>query len=738
MNNIRIAKGEKFSQFILFAVILAMALSLSGCFHSDSNDSTPTVQNLPPIADAGVDLTAEEQESVTLVGSGTDSDGTVISYAWLQISGSLVSLNDASNATATFFAPMVKSSADLVFQLTVTDDQGATVSDTLTVNVLSIYDGVNGGRLFDKFWAQDPTGTGFSLNNSNLSTQDQLDGITSNGDFFRCKQCHGWDRLGREGAYSNRAPNTGRPNVADLDLTSVATRYSEQELFAAIKADSANRRDIDTDLSTYDPAENSIVGDQMPNFSQILTDEQVWDLVKFFALEAVDSSQIYDLTLGAGTYPDRDRTFSNLGKDGDATNGDILFASTCKLCHGADGTAFMFDDGKYSVGRHVRAKPYEDILKVKFGHPGSIMEPQLTDNNDIKDLFKALANADNYPDVPPALPGEGINGGRLYDKFWASDPTGTGFTLANSNLNSQAELNNIMAFGNFFRCKQCHGWDRLGREGGYSDRAPKTSRPNVADLDLAALVESYDLQQLFAAIKTGTATRRDIATDLSTYDPNGDTTVGDQMPNFSQIFTDGQIWQLVRFLKEEAIDTTQLYDINLDDGFYPNRGRTFSNIGKDGNQANGDAIFAQNCSGCHGVDGTAILVDGGEFTVGAHLRSKPYEDQHKVKFGNPGTIMGAVLADFSTSDIKDLYKAMADIANYPDSAPVALDGAALFVTNCGSCHTGNGLGSGASDKTGRTADEITAAIANVGAMSGLSSLTSEEIQAIADALVPVP
>lgn len=738
MNKNRIAKGETIPPFILFAGILAMALSLPGCFHSDSNDSSPTVQNLPPTADAGLDLTAEEQESVTLVGSGTDSDGTVISYAWQQTSGTQVSLSDASSATATFFAPMVKSSADLVFQLTVTDDQGATVSDTLTVNILSIYDGVNGGRLYDKFWAEEPTGTGFTFNNSNLSTQEQLDGIKSNGDFFRCKQCHGWDRLGRGGAYSNRAPNTSRPNVADLDLTSVVTRYSEQELFAAIKADSANRRDTDTDLSTYDPTENNIVGDQMPNYSLIFTDEQIWDLVKFFALEAVDTSQIYDLTLGAGTYPDRDRTFSNLGKDGNAANGDTLFANTCKDCHGADGTAFMVDGGKYTVGRHVRGKPYEDILKIKFGNPGSIMGPKLTDINDIKDLFKALANTDNYPDEPPALSGEGINGGRLYDKFWASDPTGTGFTLANSNLKSQAELDNIMAFGDFFRCKQCHGWDRLGREGGYSDRAPKTSRPNVADLDLAALVESYDLQQLFIAIKTGTATRRDIATDLSTYDPNGDTTVGDQMPNLSQIFTDAQIWQLVRFLKEEAIDTTQLYDITLDDGFYPSRGRTFSNIGKDGNKDNGDAIFAQNCAGCHGVDGTAILVDGGEFTVGAHFRVKPYEDQHKVKFGNPGTIMGAVLADFPTSDIKDLYKAMADTTQYPDSAPAALDGAALFVANCGSCHTGNGLGSGPSDRTGRTAAEISAAIANVGSMSGLSNLTPEEIQAIADALVPVP
>ena len=72
----------------------------------------------------------------------------------------------------------------------------------------------------------------------------------------------------------------------------------------------------------------------------------------------------------------------------------------------------------------------------------------------------------------------------------------------------------------------------------------------------------------------------------------------------------------------------------------------------------------------------------------------------------------------------------------PDSVTVTasaepLDGAVLYETNCAQCH--NPLAT--STKAGRTAAQIQAAIDNnVGGMGGLSFLTAEEVQAIADAL----
>lgn len=636
----------------------------NGNSDSDTVDITVLPVNTDPVANAGADQTANGGDTVTLSGSGDDIDGTIDSYSWSQTAGQTVTLSNADTANASFVAPQFEDLTDLIFTLTVTDNESGTGTDTVTISVgsdFALADGITGGQLYSKFWA---TETLFTLANSNLQSQAELDAITGKSDFFRCKQCHGWDRLGRDGGYSNRSPKTTRPNVADLDLASLSQTATLEELFSAIKTGTVPRRDVDADLSTYDPAINPTVGDQMPDYSQIFTDQQIWDLVKYLKGESLDTSMLYDIALEDGTvYPNRGRSFLNLGLDGDAINGDAVFAANCASCHGADGSAILVDGAAYTVGAHTRKKPYEDQHKVKFGHLGSSMYPVLANNplSDIKDLLKALADDDKYPTRQST---GAINGGRIYSKFWAEE---TGFTLTNSNLQSQAELDTITSSSNFFRCKQCHGWDRLGREGGYSNRAPKTSRPNVADFDLAAASASLSDQELFDAVKTGTATRRDISTDLTTYDPAVDPTIGDQMPDYSQILTDEQIWNLVDYLKRQALDTSLLYDITLEAGtVYPNRARTFSNIGLDGDAENGDAIFAAECAGCHGDDGTTILVDGGSYTVGAHIRAKPYEDQHKVKFGHLGSSMHDVLSNNPTSDIKDLLKALTDTVKYPD------------------------------------------------------------------------
>ena len=43
-------------------------------------------------------------------------------------------------------------------------------------------------------------------------------------------------------------------------------------------------------LATYDPATNAVEGDKMPDLSTLLTDAQIWDLVKFIKEGAFDVS----------------------------------------------------------------------------------------------------------------------------------------------------------------------------------------------------------------------------------------------------------------------------------------------------------------------------------------------------------------------------------------------------------------------------------------------------------------
>ena len=245
----------------------------------------------------------------------------------------------------------------------------------------------NGGIMYDKFWASE---SNFDQNDPNLAT------ISDNADFFRCKQCHGWDGLGSAGAYINRAPKTTRPNVSGLNLYQSAQNKTAVELFEAMKATNG-RRDISTDLSTYDPETNSAEGDKMPNYSQLLTDAQIWDLVKFMKEGMFDVTKLYDINI-TGTYPTGSRTFSDVGKDGDAANGNAFYTANCVSCHGADGTAE--DLGGRSAGQFAREKSYEVHHKVKYGQLGSSMSGEFDMTlTEMKDLYKALADTTNFPNL---------------------------------------------------------------------------------------------------------------------------------------------------------------------------------------------------------------------------------------------------------------------------------------------------------------------------------------------------
>lgn len=99
----------------------------------------PAQENQIPSADAGPDQSVEEQTQATLDGSGSsDPDGFIAAWDWTQTGGPAVPLSGADTATATFTAPDVESDTPLDFRLTVTDDQGASASDTVTVLVQDV------------------------------------------------------------------------------------------------------------------------------------------------------------------------------------------------------------------------------------------------------------------------------------------------------------------------------------------------------------------------------------------------------------------------------------------------------------------------------------------------------------------------------------------------------------------------------------------------------------------------
>jgi hypothetical protein len=109
----------------------------SGLNSSDTCIVNVTHVNVSPMANAGLDQTVFEGDTVTLIGSNSsDPDGDIVSYLWSQTEGTTVSLSDAAAPQPTFTAHGVGSGGEsLTFQLTVTDDGGLISTDTCIVNI---------------------------------------------------------------------------------------------------------------------------------------------------------------------------------------------------------------------------------------------------------------------------------------------------------------------------------------------------------------------------------------------------------------------------------------------------------------------------------------------------------------------------------------------------------------------------------------------------------------------------
>lgn len=100
------------------------------------NNSIPT-GNKPPTVNAGNDtsyaLKSSMNDTITLKGSASDSDGVVVSYIWSQVSGpnsAKIFYPGSATTKVTNVTP-----GTYVFQLMATDDKGATGVKTITVTL---------------------------------------------------------------------------------------------------------------------------------------------------------------------------------------------------------------------------------------------------------------------------------------------------------------------------------------------------------------------------------------------------------------------------------------------------------------------------------------------------------------------------------------------------------------------------------------------------------------------------
>ncbi len=216
-----------------------------------------------------------------------------------------------------------------------------------------------GGQLYDTWWkvtgvldANEPEET----NPDYTKTQGKKTGSAT----FRCKECHGWDYAGKDGAYGSGGRFTGVPG-----LLGAAHRMSPEAVYKLLRegrSDGSHR-----------------------GYAAHLSEVDTWDLVRFVKEGIVDLSPHVSLAkkepIGA-----------------DAVAGGESF-SRCAGCHGIDGkkTNFGKADAPEYVGTIAIENPWELVHKVRFGHPGSKMPATFREGWPLKNVVNVLAYARTLP-----------------------------------------------------------------------------------------------------------------------------------------------------------------------------------------------------------------------------------------------------------------------------------------------------------------------------------------------------
>ncbi|MBA6347196.1 PKD domain-containing protein [Colwellia sp. BRX8-9] len=126
--------SHHFFRKTLIQSVLILSLVACGGGSDGGEKTAPTPTNKAPTANAGEDQTVDEGNSITLSGSGTDTDGSISSYSWTQTSGESVTIDNSTIGSASFDVTTA-TQVTLTFQLTVTDNDGATGSDTVNFTI---------------------------------------------------------------------------------------------------------------------------------------------------------------------------------------------------------------------------------------------------------------------------------------------------------------------------------------------------------------------------------------------------------------------------------------------------------------------------------------------------------------------------------------------------------------------------------------------------------------------------
>jgi thiosulfate dehydrogenase len=190
---------------------------------------------------------------------------------------------------------------------------------------------VHGAQLYDKW---------YTVKSVDLSGHHPLypaEGKKKGDATWRCKECHGWDYIGKHGRYRTGSHFTGIKGVYDCSAR------TPDELYRSL-TDAGRKHD----------------------FSPYLNDFDLWSLVKFIRGGLIDVNMVVN---GDGSV------------NGGHAAGRFLYTDLCSSCHGNDGGEIDFKEtkGLQGVGWLAKDNPQETLHKIRWGHPGSKMPSAVVD-----------------------------------------------------------------------------------------------------------------------------------------------------------------------------------------------------------------------------------------------------------------------------------------------------------------------------------------------------------------------
>jgi hypothetical protein len=190
---------------------------------------------------------------------------------------------------------------------------------------------LRGGRLYDNWRKEigDQAGTlalaDHPVNNRHPSYPIEASYQDDPQTNWRCKECHGWDYKGKDGAYASGQHFTGIKGITAF------SKASTEDILA-------------------------VLTDGNHGYSKVLSRQDLLDLANFVGKGQIDMDFYIDRATGRAK--------------GDSEKRKSYYTTICATCHGAQGTEIVTMD---ALGRVARNNPWAALHTMIYGHPDEAM-----------------------------------------------------------------------------------------------------------------------------------------------------------------------------------------------------------------------------------------------------------------------------------------------------------------------------------------------------------------------------